>query len=88
MFMYECCTTAYTALIRMVFNHVAIPMKHPVFHKISGCHWAIATIAPRRLQRLLRLLTLSKTPRETLTPATWQHVNYLMDGGIMEEFTC
>ena len=49
---------------------------------------AIATIAPCRLLRLSRLLTLSKTPRETLTPATWQHVNYLMDGGIMEEFTC
>ena len=28
-------TTAYTGLIPVV----AIPMNHPGFHKISGCHW-------------------------------------------------
>ena len=47
-------------------------------------------MAPLRLLRLLRLKLwmLSKTLREILTRARWQHLYYLMDGGIMDEFTC
>ena len=50
----------------------------------------MVAMAPLRLLRLLRLKLwmLSKTLRETLTRARWQHLYYLMDGGIMDEFTC
>ena len=78
-------TTAYTGLMPVV----AIPMNKPVFHKISGCHWHAIGYGghrPLRLLRLSRLWMLSKTLRETLTRARWQHVsthNYLTDGGIM-----
>ena len=50
----------------------------------------MVAMAPLRLLRLLRLKLwmLSKTLRETLTRARWQHIYYLMDGGIMDEFTC
>ena len=51
---------------------------------------AMVAIAPLRLLGLLRLKLwmLSKTLRETLTRSRWQHLHYLMDGGIMDEFTC
>ena len=51
---------------------------------------AMVAIAPLRLLGLLRLKLwmLSKTLRETLTRSRWQHLYYLMDGGIMDEFTC
>ena len=94
-YVHICVTVQYYSLYRTdpCGCHPHEPTSLPQDFRVPlACHWLWRpSPRPLRLLRLSRLWMLSKTLRETLTRARWQHVsthNYLTDGGIMDEFTC